>query len=114
MEPRKLPSALVTALSLAAQGCVASVCLSVKPPDSGTETHTGDVTTGPCLSVVPAHSGDTAVGPCLSPPPPHTGAPTGDTAPGGSGAGGSGSTRLDVDGVLDRLPPDVRARVRGP
>jgi hypothetical protein len=116
MEPKTLPAALVTALSLAAQGCVATACLSVlKPPDSGELAHTGEPSTGPCLSVVPPHTGGSGVGPCLAPPY-HTGEPSSDSGSGGapttgSGASGSGAARLDPAEVLGRLPADVRARL---
>lgn len=108
MDPRKLPASLVAALSLAAQGCIATTCLSVvkDDTDSGATGHTG---VHPCLAPIVDHTG---VGPCLLPPLDHTGS-TGST--GGTGAsGGSGATTtIDRGAVLERLPPDVRARVGG-
>jgi hypothetical protein len=117
MDPKKLPASLVAALSLAAQGCIATTCLSVLKDDTAT-SHTGDTATGPCLQPIYDHTGDTAVGPCLSPER-HTAESSGTGATsttGGTGAtGGSGATTaIDTDAVLDRLPPDVRQRLGRP
>lgn len=122
MEPKKIPASLAVALSLVVQqGCVfVQACLSVVKDDLHDTGETGsDTGTGPCLTMV-VHSG---VSPCLIPPLDHTGQGRdsgGHTGSGGhSGSAGTGDTghtggaaaAVDRDDVLERLPPDVRARL---
>jgi hypothetical protein len=120
MDLKKLPAPLVAALSLAAQGCIASGCLTVSDKTNWSEP-TGETGIGPCLAPILDHTGHTG---CLSPPPTETGTPGGfdhTGATSGSGSSGSGSsgsgassTAIDTDAVLDRLPPDVRQRLARP